>query len=61
MDDWAYQANVRQQLEEPDVEKIKAKMRPFETIISQQLEIKVDAKYTFPWHRLFEVEVNEYN
>ena len=61
LDDWAYQANVRQQLEEPDVEKIKAKMRPFETIISQQLEIKVDAKYTFPWHRLFEVEVNEYN
>lgn len=59
LDDWAYQANVRQQLETPDEKLTKNKMRPFEVITAEQLGIEINTSYTFPWNRLFEVEVNE--
>lgn len=59
LDDWAYQANVRQQLAVPDITELKNKMKPYEEIISSQLDVKINAGYTFPWNRLFEVEVNE--
>lgn len=61
LDDWAYQANVRQQLEKPDTEELKKKMKPFEKIVEHQLDININAGYKFPWNRLFEVEINEFN
>ena len=60
LDDWAYQANVRQTLSEPDVEKLVAGMIEFEKVIEEKLTTVVDVKYVYPWERLFEVEV-EFN
>lgn len=57
LDDWAYQANVRQQLECPDVNLIAEIMTPYEKQVSKLLGININAKYTFPWNRLFEVEI----
>ena len=54
LDDWAYQANVRQELKSPDIYKLKEKMQQFEI----QLDCdKLNINYNFPWNRLFEVEV----
>ena len=61
LDDWAYQANVRQELEKPDINELKYKMKAFENIIAKQLDININTNYNFPWRRLFEVEVNELN
>lgn len=57
LDDWAYQANVRQQLKSPDVQEVTSLMKPFEKRVSAFLGININAKYSFPWNRLFEVEV----
>ena len=60
LDDWAYQANVRQQLASPDEKQVKELMKPFEQRIFEVLKIKSDEyniTYKFPWNRLFEVEV----
>lgn len=57
LDDWAYQANIRQELENPDEELISQKMKPFEDRIFQKLDAKCNINYKFPWNRLFEVEV----
>ena len=57
LDDWAYQANVRQMLTKPDVDELAEKMKPFEKRVSEFLGIEIKAKYSFPWKRLFEVEV----
>lgn len=57
LDDWAYQANVRQQLKSPDVQEVTSLMKPFEKKVSEFLGININAKYSFPWNRLFEVEV----
>ena len=57
LDDWAYQANVRQELEFPDTSLIKNKMRKYEKIIKNKLDIDFDADYSYPWNRLFEVEI----
>ena len=56
LDDWGYQANVRQQLSQPD-SKISELMKPYEKELELFLNEKIDAKYSFPWNRLFEVEV----
>ena len=61
LDDWAYQANVRQQLSAPDITMLAEKMKPFEKIVGAQLDMNVRVSYNFPWHRLFEVEINEFN
>ena len=53
LDDWAYQANVRQTLTNimsPD-------MNNFEQKVSDFLNYKIDAEYSYPWKRLFEIEV----
>lgn len=55
LDDWGYQANVRQQITEPT--DIKPLMKPFEEKVSEILGLKIRNEYTFPWNRLFEVEV----
>ena len=60
LDDWAYQANVRQTLEAPDVDKLAAGMKAYEKIVSEKLSTEVNVKYSYPWERLFEVEI-EFN
>lgn len=57
LDDWAYQANVRQMLSKPDVAELTQKMKPFEKRVEEILGIEVNARYSFPWNRLFEVEI----
>ena len=60
LDDWAYQANIRQQLASPDEKLVKELMKPFEQKIFELLNIAPDEyniTYKFPWNRLFEVEV----
>ena len=60
LDDWAYQANVRQSLSEPDVDKLTVGMKEFEKVVENILKTEVSVKYSYPWKRLFEVEV-EFN
>ena len=57
LDDWAYQANVRGQREKPDTKKCKELMKPFEDRIFKAFNVKYDVQYSFPWNRLFEIEV----
>ncbi len=57
LDDWAYQANVRQMLEQPDTGRLAELMEPFEKMVGEFLNTNVNAEYKFPWNRLFEVEV----
>ena len=56
LDDWAYQANVRAQIEKTiDIRNL---MQPYETRLNNVLKLapsKLD--YTYPWKRKFEVEV----
>ena len=56
-DDWAYQANVRQMLKKTDENELALLMREFEPAIRDVLKTDIDVKYSYPWHRLFEVEV----
>lgn len=60
LDDWAYQANVRQKLESTDISKLCAGMKDYEKIVAKVLDVSFDVNYKFPWKRLFEVEV-EFN
>ena len=57
LDDWAYQANVRQQLTFPDEKLVKELMKPYEEKVFEVLGVNYDTSYKFPWNRLFEVEV----
>lgn len=57
LDDWGYQANIRQQLKHPS--DIIQAMKPFEEKIEKTLNIKIKNNYTYPWNRLFEVEVED--
>ena len=57
LDDWAYQANVRQQLASPDEKLVKELMKPYEEKVFEVLGVNYDISYKFPWNRLFEVEV----
>lgn len=57
LDDWAYQANVRQNLKSPDVDKITAEMRHYENVVFDKLKSGYKIDYKFPWNRLFEVEI----
>ena len=56
LDDWAYQANVRAQIEKPiDIRNL---MQPYETRLNNVLKLapsKLD--FTYPWKRKFEIEV----
>lgn len=58
LDDWAYQANVRQQLEKPNIEKTTELMKDFEKTLEKVLNTNIVVNYKFPWERLFEVEVD---
>lgn len=62
LDDWAYQANVRGQIEKPcDISEM---MRPFEEKLSNVFDSSLTptlflrrGSYTYPWNRKFEVEI----
>lgn len=57
LDDWAYQANVRQQIEGPcDIAPL---MKPFEQKVSEILDLPIRNEYSFPWNRRFEVEITD--
>lgn len=57
LDDWAYQANVRENGKIPD---IKEKMKPFEHRLSKIFGYSQTSaiKYIYPWKRSFEIEVS---
>ena len=57
LDDWAYQANVRKQIDKPcDISDL---MKPYEENLSKILEYKPlhQILYDYPWDRKFEVEI----
>mgnify|MGYP002520723175 FL=1 len=58
LDDWGYQANVRQNLQAPDVEEVSLLMKSFENKVYTKFGTNANIKYSFPWKRLFEVEVD---
>ncbi len=58
LDDWAYQANVRQSLNNTDIGALRTGMKPFENKISKVLNTEINVQYIYPWDRLFEVEVD---
>lgn len=56
LDDWAYQANIRQEIDTPT--DIKEKMLPFIQKVEDFLNIKINHyDFKYPWNRLFETEV----
>ena len=57
LDDWAYQANVRGEIEKPC--EISGLMKPFEEELLEFMCIAnpLVIKYIYPWNRKFEVEV----
>lgn len=57
LDDWAYQANVRQMLNLPDKSEVSRKIKNFEKTVFNILKTEVPVNYKFPWNRLFEVEI----
>lgn len=66
LDDWAYQANVRQAMKgkaekgkepRPDFRKLTKLMQPFEKNLQKVLRISPEVKYSFPWKRFFEIGV----
>jgi len=70
LDDWAYQANIRQALngkreavngkrKEPraDFRKLTKMMMPFEKRLQKILRISPEIKYKFPWKRFFEIGI----
>ncbi len=60
LDDWAYQANIRQTQNEPNISQLTEDMKPFENKIETILNTKENISYSYPWERLFEVEI-EFN
>ena len=57
LDDWAYQANIRQTLLEPSP--INKKIEPYVAKIEDFLGIKIKkSSFNYPWNRLFEIEVD---
>ena len=57
LDDWAYQANVRQKLKSPEKNILAKEMKSFEKVLEDVTLNSVNVKYSFPWKRLFEVEI----
>lgn len=53
LDDWAYQANVRQ-AGTMNIDKL---MKPYEEKVFKKLGVHYNVNYSFPWNRLFEVEI----
>ncbi len=58
LDDWAYQANVRQELTHPDLGMLRYKMQSYEKLLLEKFPCDAKIDYKFPWNRLFEVEID---
>ena len=63
LDDWAYQANVRQVIKDNidniSDEIVKEKMQSFEEQLFQKFDVKrMKVNYSFPWNRFFEIEIS---
>lgn len=59
LDDWAYQANVRKEIQEPC--DIKDKMIPYTKILSDVFDYEVNysaLSFTYPWNRKFEIRIS---
>ena len=57
LDDWAYQANIRQKIAEPC--DINAYAEPYIAKVEEFLGVKLkDVSFSFIWNRIFETEVN---
>lgn len=58
LDDWAYQANVRKMINKP--QDISTMMKPYENKLFKILDIYPieNIKYSYPWNRKFEIEVD---
>ncbi len=57
LDNWAYQSNIRQLLQEPNTKELCDKMQEYEKVINTVLDTEINVRYTYPWERLFEVEI----
>lgn len=55
LDDWAYQANVRQKITSPDVQQVTEMMKPFENELKSLFGLDFRVSYNFPWNRKFEI------
>ena len=55
LDDWGYQANVRQN--KPTLKSLKNEMKIFENKVANFIGKRYDINYSFPWNRFFEVEI----
>lgn len=56
-DDWAYQANCRQELEKPDEKILNNIIKPYQKKVQHFLKREYNINCKYPWNRLFEVEV----
>ena len=56
LDDWAYQANVRKEIDETC--DIKNLMLAYEEKVTSMLGVKFNIDYTYPWNRKFEIEIH---
>ena len=45
------------QTKKTDENELSLLMKEFESIIGNVLNSKIDVKYSYPWNRLFEVEI----
>lgn len=64
LDDWAYQANVRQELKskgkgkkEVNVQALQESMKPYENRLNKIFKTDSSFGYSFPWDRFFEIAV----
>ena len=61
LDDWAYQANLREEFKREnlmDLQKVKNRFEAYEEKISKTLNTNgFNVSYSFPWNRFFEIEV----
>lgn len=58
IEDWAYQADIRSSLTEPDVALLNTKMKAIIKPLVDKFEYDGEIDFSFPWERLFEIEVN---
>lgn len=56
LDDWAYQANIRQMITEPS--DISEEMKPYVAKTEEFLGVSINqCSFNYPWNRLFEIEI----
>lgn len=65
LDDWAYQANIRrnvrlkgEELGKFEIEPFAKEFQPFEDVIKEYFNYNYKTRYSLPWSRSFEIEIN---